>query len=248
MCYNIKYTAKKIIDYATKRGLEIDPAQIPIDYYYVSGFDHPSLPVVTSKDLGVVQMYQWGLIPYWTKTLKDAGQIRTRTLNAVGETAFEKASFKSSVARKRCLILVDGFYEYHHHHSGKKIPYLIENKNEDPLTMGGIYESWKNPEDNSRVHSVSIVTVPGNALMVEIHNNPAVMKRIGPRMPLILPENVTEAWLSDEQDQQAVNTMMVIYPDEWLKYKTVGQLQGKNGLGNVPEASQHYDYQIADIP
>ena len=248
MCYNVKYTAKKIIEYATKRGLEIDPAQIPLDYHYISGFDHPPLPVVTNQDPGVIQMYQWGLIPYWTKTQKDAGQIKTRTLNAVGETTFEKASFKSSVARKRCLVIVDGFYEYHHHHSGKKIPYLIKNKNEDPLIMGGIYESWKNPDDEACINSVSIVTVPGNSLMSEIHNNPAVLKRIGPRMPLILPEDVTEAWLSDAKDQQSVRTMMVIYPEEWLSYHTVSQLVGKNGLGNVPEAAHHFDYQIEDIP
>ena len=45
---------------------------------------------------------QWGLIPYWSKEAKGV-------INAREETIEEKASFKDSFERRRCLIPADGF-------------------------------------------------------------------------------------------------------------------------------------------
>ena len=127
-------------------------------------------------------------------------------------------------------------------------PYYISNKNGDPLTMGGIYSSWKNSETDSKIYTVSIVTVPGNTIMSKIHNNPAVLKRIGPRMPMILPEAISQSWVSEQESEEMVKSLMVIYPDDQLSYHTVGQLQGKNGLGNVEQASAHFAYEYDDLP
>src|SRR5690606_32848026 len=81
----------------------------PDEYYptIYNGFQHPKTPVITNADGHSIQMYNWGLIPYWAKD----NSIRKNTLNARCETLSEKASFRSSM-NNRCLVLSDGFYEW----------------------------------------------------------------------------------------------------------------------------------------
>jgi len=78
------------------------------------GFNFPLLPVITNEDNQQVVSYRWGLIPFWVKDYDSAVSIRERTLNARAETIFEKPSFRHSIIAKRCLVLVDGFFEQRH--------------------------------------------------------------------------------------------------------------------------------------
>jgi putative SOS response-associated peptidase YedK len=61
------------------------------------------------------------------------------------------------------------------------------------MALAGLWEEWVDRESGEIIHSTTIVTTHGNALMQKIHNNP---KADGPRMPVILPrENKTTGWL-----------------------------------------------------
>lgn len=84
------------------------PLELP-NNYFVSGFSHPQLPIIKHDGLF---LYEWGLIPLWIKDIHAAKAIRTKTLNAVGETIFEKPSFRKSIISQRCLLGVYGFYEW----------------------------------------------------------------------------------------------------------------------------------------
>lgn len=72
-----------------------------------NAFQHPQTPIITNKKNQSIQLYHWGLIPYWAKD----EQIKKYTLNARIETIYQKPSFRNSV-NNRCLILADGFYEW----------------------------------------------------------------------------------------------------------------------------------------
>ena len=106
MCYQTKITKKKEemqrhFD-AKITGLDqFDPAEV------IKAFDYPKTPVITNEEPHVIQMYQWGLIPYWA----DMNWNRNYTLNARIETLDSKASFKN-ITNNRCLIIVNGFYEW----------------------------------------------------------------------------------------------------------------------------------------
>src|SRR5262245_3243966 len=50
----------------------------------------------------------WGLIPYWAKNEKIAGQ----TINARAETADTRPAFRTAFQRRRCIVPADGFYEW----------------------------------------------------------------------------------------------------------------------------------------
>ena len=56
----------------------------------------------------------WGLIPFWTKDNETAQHNKQLALNARSETIFEKPMFKQSILSKRCLVVVDGFFEWRH--------------------------------------------------------------------------------------------------------------------------------------
>src|SRR5690625_2099965 len=51
---------------------------------------------------------RWGLVPSWA----DDPKIGYEMINARSETAHVKPSFKQLMARKRCLIVADSFYEW----------------------------------------------------------------------------------------------------------------------------------------
>ena len=79
-------------------------------------------------------------------------------------------------------------------------------------------------------------------MMATIHNNP---KLKGPRMPVILPEELEDKWLhsyDDELVQQAVGGLIEKYPECNMQAHSVGKLRGKNAIGNVPEALEVFEY------
>ena len=72
----------------------------------------PEYPVVTS-DLEI-ELFRWGLIPFWADELEDAFELRYRTFNARAETVFTKPAFRKPIRRTRCLVPVTGFFEWRH--------------------------------------------------------------------------------------------------------------------------------------
>lgn len=146
------------------------------------------LPVVSNDNTKVLKKYHWGLIPFWAKDKK----IGYKMINARGETITEKASFRNAFKKRRCLVPADAFYEWKRMPESKtKIPYRIFLKDQPLFSMAGIWEIWKNPEDEY-VKSFTIITTTPNELMAEIHD----------RMPVILSKADEKTWLeSGNQDE-----------------------------------------------
>ena len=88
----------------------------------INGFAHPKLPVITTDAPEKIRLMKWGLIPHWEKDEQEAHDMQNKTLNARSETIFKKGVF-TSVLKKRCMVLVEGFYEWQHvgKHSTKYI-------------------------------------------------------------------------------------------------------------------------------
>ena len=253
MCYNINYLTKKKEEYARRLSgiVSSDGFNKSWDYirgrsqpvFYETGFNHPDIPVITNERPDILQLFVWGLIPFWVKDPKQALEMGNRTLNARGEEMFRKPSFRNAAARKRCLIMVDGFFEYHWYNN-KSYPFYVRLKNDDPMLLGGLWETWHYKPEGIARNTCSIVTTRANSLMEYIHNNPRGSERS--RMPLIIPEGLENKWLKpvqDKLDQQEVEEMVQPYDETLLVYHTVSQLKGKNGVGNAPEAIERYDYE-----
>jgi putative SOS response-associated peptidase YedK len=250
MCYDIKTSletqlkrAKRFNDEKAIR--EIVEKLLPyldLPLYHGSGFSHPSLLIYTNHDSKLPIVATWGLVPHWVKDKLQLKKIWNNTLNARGETIFEKPSFRESAKHQRCLIYVDGFYE-HHHFKGKTYPFFIKRKDNEPLIIGGLWSDWVDPETGEIINTFSIVTTKGNSLLTKIHNNPKIE---GSRMPLILTEEVAEKWLREDVEENVGRTyfeeLIQTLPENELEAYTVARLRGKEYIGNVEEISKPVTY------
>ncbi|MDY6868912.1 MAG: SOS response-associated peptidase, partial [Chloroflexota bacterium] len=118
----------------------------------------PSQPIPIVKDVKSrsVELYRWGLVPFWA----DDPDIGNRMINARSETASEKPSFRAAFKYRRCLILADGFFEWHAEEKGApKTPYLFKLNNDHPFTFAGLYEHWEPPQ-GGELHTCTILTCP----------------------------------------------------------------------------------------
>ena len=250
MCFNARYLLQKSLKWALKDGdlpeaellrkliLELDKDSIIIrDYYQVSAFAHPKVIVYENNEFRKPVVSQWGLIPHWAK---EPEKIWNSTLNARGETIFEKASFKKSAESKRCLVPVEGFYE-HHEYKGKKYPFYITRKDDEPLYLAGLWNDWVNPQTGEIINTYSIVTTKANPMMAKIHNNPKNSN--DHRMPVILPENMMEDWLRPLSQKEIQELATYVFPDSKLDSWTVRKLTGKESVGNVPKANEKFEYE-----
>ncbi|WP_178988465.1 SOS response-associated peptidase [Winogradskyella schleiferi] len=250
MCYDIKASYEAQLKRAKRRGdlgavEEIMEKLIPLTdlpIFHMSGFNHPEMLIYTNDTDDFPMVATWGLVPNWVKDANQLKSIWNKTLNARGETIFEKPSFKNSAKHNRCLIYIDGFYE-HHHFNNKTYPFFIQRKDENPVALAGLWSEWKNPEHGGVTNTFSIVTTEGNHLMSKIHNNP---KLKGPRMPLILSDDLADKWLKpleNDIDKIEIQNMITRLPKVELKAHTVSKLRGNDYQGNVEGISKEVNYE-----
>jgi putative SOS response-associated peptidase YedK len=192
---------------------------------------------VTGHDPSILQTFSWGLIPFFIKDLPAAAKIQNTTLNARDFSLLKKPAFKGPAARRRCLVLVDAFYD-HHWHNGKSYPFLIKMKNDEPFALGGVWEKWKH-EDLVR-YTCAIVTTDPNAMMAYIHNEPKASET--PRMPFIVPPNLEHAWISPDLPEDEIIPMIGPFPEDEMINYPVARLRGKAYPGNIPSIMEPVSY------
>lgn len=150
----------------------------------------PRYNVAPTQDVAVVRRtdagrrelvgLRWGLVPPWSKDAKGAARL----INARSETAAEKPSFKDALAKRRCLVLADGFYEWKKLSAKEKQPYRIVVDGGRPFAMAGLWERAR--IDGAPLESCTILTTAANEGVAALHD----------RMPIILPDaDAIARWL-----------------------------------------------------
>ena len=84
---------------------------------------HPSqkLPIIKSYTNGkALELYEWGLVPNWSKKLEKFSPL----INARKVTLMEKVTFKNLIQTSRCVVPVDGYYEWKREDKSK-VPYYF---------------------------------------------------------------------------------------------------------------------------
>lgn len=129
--------------------------------------------------------YRWGLIPAWAKDIA----IGARMINARSETLDSKPSFKHALANRRCLIPMDGYYEWTKASGGVgKQPYLIEPVDGRVKFMAGLWEENQQLDEEEVIRSCTIITTPANSTTAHVHH----------RMPAFISERDCRAWLDPQ--------------------------------------------------
>jgi putative SOS response-associated peptidase YedK len=152
----------------------------------------PTQPVAAVRAEGggrALAMLRWGLIPSWAKDQK----IGHSLINARSETAAEKPSFRVAMRRRRCLILMTGYYEWQATGSKHKQPYHVARPDGRPFAVAGLWDVWEGPE--GPVESCALLTTEANEAVRPVHD----------RMPAVLDPADFGLWLDPAvQDPAAV--------------------------------------------
>ena len=224
---------------AVIRKKKPNPLQTEIpNYYLVSGFSHPRLPVITDDEM---TLKEWGLIPEWTSDRGKADELQNMTLNAMGETIFEKPSFRHNILSHRCLLPVSGFYEWREF-KNTKYPYFIHPDSKPGFLLGAVYDSWTDPLTNETADTFSIVTTAANPLLEMIHN-------VKKRMPLILDYEAADRWLNPATSPEELRTLIRPFDETKMKAYTIGKAAGNPKFDrNIPEILNRVNYPELDPP
>jgi putative SOS response-associated peptidase YedK len=146
---------------------------------------------------------RWGFVPHWYKTPTDGPLL----INARAETIAEKPAFRAAARERRCLIAMDGFYEWDRA-GDKKLPWYIHRADRAPMVVAGIWQTWERGDD--RLTTCAIVTTEASGKMAEIHN----------RIPVLLEPETWGLWLGENGKGAA--RLMTPAPDETYEMYRVG--------------------------
>jgi putative SOS response-associated peptidase YedK len=224
-------------------GIPAPPEQPELPLYYVaSAFDTPPLPVLRADREW--ELAKWGLVPHWTRTVAQAKKIRAGAVNARSESMWERPAFELAARNGRCLILVDGFFEFHHH-LGVAFPFYVFLDGHPDFFMAGLRDMWTNPDTGETEVTCTVVTTAANSFMREIHNKlPDPEER---RMPVIVPADQAEAWLSlstpIEKLKRIVSTREI---PEMCAHNVSRTLNNAKKRVNDPSAQEPVDYPELD--
>jgi putative SOS response-associated peptidase YedK len=168
-------------------------------------------PVITNDDQEHLQLFKWGLIPFWAKDHR----IGFKMINARLETVAEKSAYKNALKSRRCIVPFDGYYEWQKTTQGK-LPFRIVTKNTDIFSVAGLWERWKD-NDGNHVFSFTIITQPASPKIAHIHD----------RMPGILLPEQERLWINLEMPVEEVVRIIEPYPDDYLDFYRVSKRVNK---------------------
>lgn len=145
-----------------------------------------------------VRLMRWGLVPPWTRAGPDGAPVAGGPLliNARADKITTSPAYRSSAEHRRCLVPMDGFYEWRPapQQSGvpagkktRKTPFYIHGDGA-MLFAAGLWSVWRGDRRSAPLLSVTIITTGAVGRLAEIHD----------RMPLLLPENHWDTWLDPD--------------------------------------------------
>jgi putative SOS response-associated peptidase YedK len=150
------------------------------------------LAVVQRADEPEGALLRWGLVPHWAA---DPREIGVKTINARAESVAERPAYRDAFARRRCLILADGFYEW-----SAGTPHWITREDGEPFAFAGLWATWR-PRDGGDVEplrSCAIVTTAAVGPVRELHD----------RMPVILDPGDEPRWLDPQAPAEELHALL----------------------------------------
>ena len=145
----------------------------------------PVLTVLKEGDTRIAGMMRWGLMSSRIRNSRSAPRL---LFNARAETIDRRPIFRNAFAGRRCLVPANGFYEWQTGTERTKTPRWISQQDGHPVAFAGIWYAAQSPDEAPG--ACVIVTTTANSLVAPIHD----------RMPVILPPEQFDAWLSEHTE------------------------------------------------
>jgi putative SOS response-associated peptidase YedK len=149
----------------------------------------------------------WGLVPYWVEDPKKG----VKPINARSETVATAPMFRKLIATRRCVIPVDGFYEWEVTPSGKQ-PHYVRMAGGSPMLLAGLWDRWQHGEAPA-LETFTILTTDANEAIASLHE----------RMPVIIDKADLEQWLDRATSVEAARKLLKPYPASEIEAYRVGR-------------------------
>ena len=120
---------------------------------------------------------RWGLVPHWVGL-----KVGTRLTHACSETVHEKPAFRAAFRRRRCVVPVNGWFEWRRG-NGENHPYWIRAVNADVVSLAAIWARWENEDEP--IETFSVLTTAASPALAEINH----------RQPVIVDDAALDEWL-----------------------------------------------------
>lgn len=173
-----------------------------------------------------LSVLRWGLVPRWAKDASGGARL----MNARGDTVAEKPSFRDAFRKRRCLVPMDGFYEWMEPKpepreaegprkgkpKGGKQPYAAALRSGEPMAVAGLWEGWQNPDSGEWLRTFTVVTTEANERQALLHH----------RMPVILAREDWPVWLGEREGGDPL-ALLRPCPPEWLRFWPVAARVGR---------------------
>ncbi len=159
----------------------------------------PGLPdwVIRQAPAAKLEKLHWGLLPSSTRNPKSS----RRPINARAETAAGRPMFRELLAAHRCIVPIDGYYEWRGTSSGK-VPFWFRLKSGAPLFLAGLWDTWHAGRSDA-FSSYLLMTTEPNELAANIHD----------RMPVLLHARDVPRWLDPAlRDAASLVSLLGPYP------------------------------------
>lgn len=151
----------------------------------------------------------FGLIPSWAK------EPSSMQINARSETIYEKNSFKDAYRQRRCLIPLNGYFEWKKDAKSKlSRPYFIRSATGEYFAFAGIYERWYDNKLGKALLTCALLTTEPNEKIAQLHN----------RMPVIIEPNKWETWLNAKSSYQELNKLFTPLSSSKMDCYPVGDI------------------------
>ena len=131
----------------------------------------------------IIECMRWGLAPSYLKSKNDDDPFRM--FNARSESVALKQVFSRLLGSKRCVVIIDGFFEWQKLSNGKKQPHYINQDDEKPMALAGLFDEWRTP-DGEILRSYTMLTM-------DAHKD--ISSWLHHRMPVVLDAKSMPLWL-----------------------------------------------------
>ncbi|KAI0974097.1 hypothetical protein F4678DRAFT_399129 [Xylaria arbuscula] len=192
-----------------------------------------------------LQTMKWGLIPFWTKRNPGYGSVM-KTINCRDDSLAQSGGMWSSMkARKRCIVTVQGFYEWLKKDGGReKMPHYVKRKDGKMMLLAGLWDVVQYENDEEKYYTYTIITTDSNKQLNFLHD----------RMPVIL-DNGSEKlrkWLDPKRHEwsKELQSLLVPYDGELEVYpvsKDVGKVGNNSPTFIIPIDSKENKSNIANF-
>lgn len=159
-----------------------------------------------------IALLKWGLVPFFAKD--PTAFAKLSTINARAETADTKPTFREAFKRRRCLIPMNGFYEWQEQADKSTVRWWIKLRDQELFAVAGLWDRWRSKDsaddEEDELQSFTVLVGPPNPLLAAIHNR-------NPRMPMILDPDAQGMWMDPATPPADAKALLEPYPESLME-------------------------------